>query len=90
MNENEILKSFKITEDEMERIGQEYENDTWDERALTNVTVGRPALSSEPTKTMSFKIEQSTYKAVDNKASLLGISKSEYVRKLIDRDLLQI
>jgi hypothetical protein len=87
MNEKELEKKFGLTGGEMDKIGEMFENDTWDERELGKVSVGRPSISDEPLRTMTLKVKESTFQEVDSRASNLGVTKSEYVRKLIARDL---
>ena len=72
----------------MNEIGEKFEKDSWDEKTYKKVFVGRPSLGAGETKTMTFKIPASTLFQVETKATSLGVSRSQYVRDLINRDLM--
>lgn len=87
MDREEMNKRLGLTEREMDLKGQEYESDAWDAKSIKKVFVGRPALSSGETKTMTLKIPESTLFEVDHRAYSLGVSRSKYIRDLIYSDL---
>lgn len=87
MNREEINKMLGMTEAEMDARAQEYETDAWDAALFKKVPVGRPSLADCETKTLTFKIPVSTLNEVESKANRLGVSRSEYLRALINKDL---
>ena len=76
-----------MTEAEMDALGNAFENDEWDADSFEKVFVGRPSLGEGETKTMTFKIPASMLFRVESRASDLGVTRSQYLRDLIDRDL---
>lgn len=87
MDRDEINRRLGLTESQMDKIGEKYEQDAWSSGTFQKVFVGRPSLSEGETKTMTFKIPATTLFQIDNRASYLGITRSQYVRDLIDKDL---
>lgn len=81
---NELLL---MTEEEMDANAEEYERDRWDASQLGKVTAGRPLLYDEPMRSVSFKEPVSKIGAIDRRAASLSMSRSDYIRDLIDRDL---
>ena len=87
MDRDEINRRLGLTESQMDEIGEKYEQDAWGDGTFEKVFVGRPSLGESETKTMTFKIPATTLFQVDNRASYLGVSRSQYLRNLIDEDL---
>lgn len=87
MERKEINERLGLTEIEMDKLACEYETDAWDAASFKKAPVGRPSLSDCETKTLTFKIPVSTLHEVENRASCLGVSRSEYLRGLINEDL---
>ncbi len=54
---------------------------------MGKVTMGRPPLYEEPLKSISFREAASKVAAMDKRAASLSMSRSDYIRSLIDRDL---
>ena len=87
MNRSEINKRLGLSEEEMDAIGNSYENDEWDASSFNKVYVGRPSLGDSVTKTVTFKLPAQELFEVETKASNLGLSRSQYLRNLIAQDL---
>ena len=87
MERKEINKRLGLTEIEMDELAREYETDAWDATSFKKAPVGRPSLSDDETKTLTLKIPVSTLHEVENRASHLGVTRSEYLRGLINEDL---
>jgi hypothetical protein len=87
MDRDEINKRLGLTESQMDEIGEKYEMDVWKPGTFQKVFVGRPTLGDGETKTMTFKIPAATLFKIDDRASCLGVTRSQYVRDLIDKDL---
>lgn len=57
-------------------------------KAVRTVTgPGRPPIFDEPMSQVSFKEPESKLRAIDERASQLGIKRSDYLRQLVDNDL---
>mgnify|MGYP003102449098 CR=1 FL=1 len=89
MDREELNALVGLTEDEMDAIGQEYEQDTWNESSLGAPRPGRPALNGIPMRSVTFKETAPTIAAMDSRAASLKMSRSDYIRRLIERDLAQ-
>lgn len=87
MNREEMNALLGMSEEEMDAAGNEYESDSWDERKLGKVSAGRPALYKTAMGTISFKEDKPRIAQIDARAASLGMSRSDYMRRLIDRDL---
>lgn len=89
MDREEINALVGLTEKEMDAIGVEYEEDAWNASALGAPKSGRPSLYDAPMRSVTFKEAAPTVAAMDARAASLKVSRSDYIRKLIERDLAQ-
>mgnify|MGYP002627382709 FL=1 len=87
MNRKDINAAIGLTEDEIGTIADAYESDEWDASHLGRVSPGRPSLYDEPMRSVTFKESEQVIAAMDSKARLLRMSRSNYIRSLIARDL---
>lgn len=87
MNREEMNKALGMSEEELDRAALEYETDTWDASALGKPAPGRPAVFDAPMGTISFKEEVPKIEHIDARAAELGMTRSDYMRRLVDRDL---
>jgi hypothetical protein len=78
----------KLTDSDFDRMAQEYEEGTWAE-PLGKVVMGRPRLSDEDAKVISFKLPVSRIDAIDKLAKRSGETRSEFLRDLVDRALVE-
>lgn len=69
-----------------DEMAKEYEEGAWS--GIGEVTMGRPKLYDEDLETISFRLPKSRIAAVEAVAKKRGISKSEFYRRAIDRELL--
>lgn len=81
---NDILG---MTEDELDDLAAPFEEGIWDRSEYGRLRVGRPALFDEPMKPVTFKETPSVIAAIDRRASDLGTSRSDYLRRLVAQDL---
>lgn len=75
-----------ITDSRFDEMAKEYEEGTWS--GLGEVTMGRPKMYDEDLETVSFRLPKSRIAAVEAVAKKRGMSKSEFYRRAIDRELL--
>lgn len=74
-----------ITDDMLDAMAAEYENGTWSGHG--EITMGRPKLYDEDMETVSFRIPRSRIVAVEAVTKRNGMSKSEFYRRAIDKEL---
>ncbi|MDO4290069.1 MAG: toxin-antitoxin system antitoxin subunit [Eggerthellaceae bacterium] len=77
-----------LTDAMLDEMAQEYEDGTWE--GCGEVTMGRPKLYDEDMETVSFRLPKSRVAAVEAATARKGISKSEFYRRAVDRELLAI
>lgn len=75
-----------IADSRFDEMAKEYEEGTWS--GLGEVTMGRPKIYDEDLETVSFRLPKSRIAAVEAVAKKRGMSKSEFYRRAIDRELL--
>lgn len=81
------LKDGRIVDDEtLEEMAAEWENGDW-EGHLENVVVGVPKPPEDDLTVVSFRIPKSRVAAVEAATGRHGMSKSEFYRRAVDREL---
>ncbi|WP_294439761.1 toxin-antitoxin system antitoxin subunit [uncultured Slackia sp.] len=78
-----------LTDEQLERIAEQFEDGEWPE-GETRIVRGRPQLFEEALKSVTYKDTASEIAAMDARAASLGLSRSEYLRALVRRDLAKI
>jgi hypothetical protein len=84
---NEINARFGVTDEQLDAWAAEYDSQTFDVNDLGATTLGRPKLYDEDLETVSFRLPLSRIDAVEQTSKRLGISKSDFFRRAIDREL---
>ena len=87
MQREEMNKLLGMTEAEMDSVAEEYESDAWDSGNFGKSLVGRPPLYEVAMGTVSFKEEKPKIELIDARALSLGMTRSDYLRQLVDKDL---
>ena len=82
-------KALGLTEDELNKLGQEYENDTWDSSSLGKVIMGRPRIADEEIRPITVRLPISQITALDSRAKQLGSTRSGAVREAVGEWLAQ-
>lgn len=81
------LKNGAVVDDGMlEEMAAEWEGGEW-EGHLENVVVGLPKQDADDLATVSFRLPRSRVAAVEAATKSRGISKSEFYRRAVDREL---
>lgn len=76
-----------LTDDDLERMAAEYESGEW-EGHLENVVMGVKGNEvADDLTVVSFRLSKARVDAVDSVIKRLGISKSEFYRRAVDREL---
>lgn len=83
-----LLREYGLTEADLRRFdrdAQSYEQGVFSPG--NTVRIGRPPLSEEALVTVAFKIPKSKRDSMDLSARERGVTRSEFLRDLIDREL---
>ena len=75
-----------ISDEQLEHIAEQFERGEWPE-GETRIVRGRPHLFEEALKSVTYTDTASEIAAMDARAARLGLSRSEYLRALVRRDL---
>ncbi|MCI9129318.1 MAG: ribbon-helix-helix protein, CopG family [Eggerthellaceae bacterium] len=79
-----------LTDDQLEKMAAEYESGEW-EGHLENVVMGVPkADDADELTVVSFRLPKSRVAAIDATIANRGMSKSEFYRQAVDRELLAL
>lgn len=89
MNDAQLIKEFGLTEEEVDSIVAKVEAGDLSDFDATMAIEGRP-LNAEPMETISLKIPLSRVKAVNRMAKREGVSRSEFVRRAIEHELIAL
>ncbi len=87
MEREELNRLLGMSEEEMDAAGAEYERNEWGEAKLGKAYVGRPPLFRVVMGAISLKENKPRIAQMDARVASLGMSRSDYLRKLVDRDL---
>ena len=77
---------IELTDEMMEQIADAFERGEWP-GTESRILRGRPMLFGEQLQSITFKAPKRKIDAIDRKAESLGISRSDYLRSLLDKDL---
>lgn len=77
-----------LTDAMLDEMAKDYEEGTW--AGTGEVTMGRPKLYDEDMETVSFRIPRSRIAAIEALTERLGMSKSEFYRRAVDRELIAL
>lgn len=84
----ELETMFNITPERISEIDADACEGKLPGKIVKTVTgPGRPPLSNEPMQQVAFKEPVSRIRAIDARASQLGMRRSDYLRQLVDNDL---
>ena len=84
MERKDINAKLGVDEKELDRLAEEYENDTWNESQLGKVVMGRPRLADEETRAVTVRLPISKIADIDNAARREGMSRSSAIRAALD------
>ncbi len=80
MAEYKLANGYVLTDEEIEKNAAQWEEGTW-EGGLVTLRVGRPRLSEEENKNISFKCPASAADLIERAAKIQGVKKSEFIRQ---------
>lgn len=87
VDRKELNELLGMSEEEIDEMARPFEEGTWDPSQFGEVIAGRPPMFDEPLRPVTFKEPQSTIEAIDARASECGLSRSDYLRSLVAKDL---
>ena len=77
-----------LNDSALNAMAKEYEDGTWS--GVGEVTMGRPKLYDEDMETVSFRLPRSRIAVIEAVTKRKGMSKSEFYRQAVDRELLAL
>lgn len=86
----ETKEGIILTDDDLETMAAEYESGEW-EGHLENVVVNVPKTEkTDELEVVSFRLPKSRIAAIEAAIANHGMSKSEFYRKAVDRELVAL
>ena len=79
MSGYKLANGYVLSDEEIEERAKQWEDGSW-EGELVVLRVGRPRLSPEENKNLSFKCPASTAELIEAAAKAQGVKKSEFMR----------
>lgn len=86
----ELEKLFEVTAEEIDKWASDAENGIYPGAPKGEIIVGRPLLFGQALKPVTFKETEAKIAAIDKRAKSLQMSRSDYLRHLVDQDLSSI
>lgn len=81
-----IKSGIELSNEDLENIAEMFERGEWPE-GESKVLVGRPLKFGEELHSVTFKMPARKIAAIDAKAKEQDMSRSDYLRHLVDKDL---
>lgn len=85
--DKELEDLFDITAAEIESNAAPWEAGKVDGEPAGPVVMGRPLKFGVALRSVGFKDTEEKVRAIDKRAAALGVSRSDYLRNLVDKDL---
>lgn len=90
MTAAEIEEKYGLEASELDTLARDAADGILHGEPRGDVVVGRPMKFGEEMRQVGFKEPLRKIDAIDRRAESLGLSRSDYIRSLIDRDLASI
>ncbi len=90
MNESQLNKKFGATSEKIENWAEEYESTDWSEMEFGKPVYGRPRIFEEPMERISVTLPHGAIVAMKEYCDSQNISRSELVRRAINRELANV
>ncbi|MGN0073126.1 MAG: hypothetical protein ACI36W_04935 [Coriobacteriales bacterium] len=92
LSRQELNERFGVTEELLGKLEEEFGKGNWElvenlGPGIASIRIGRPPLCDEALKTLSFKEPESKVIQIEQRCKSLGVSRSTYLRGLVDEDL---
>ena len=76
----------ELTDEMIEQITEAFERGEWP-GTESKIVRGRPLMLGEELQSVTFKVPVRKVAVLDSKAASLDMSRSDYLRRLLDKDL---
>jgi hypothetical protein len=87
MDREDLNKKFGVTEEQLDAWAEACERDEYPGKPIGEIIIGRPLMFGGELKPVTFKEPQSKVAAIDSRAASLNLSRSDYLRLVVDKDL---
>ncbi|MCL2807067.1 MAG: CopG family transcriptional regulator [Coriobacteriia bacterium] len=87
MDAKKLEKKYGVTAQQIEEWSEAAERGEYPGVPFEEIIVGRPLLFGEELKPVTFKEPRSRIQAIDARAKSLNMSRSDYLRSLVEKDL---
>ena len=81
------INGHVISDEQIEEWAEACERGEYPGKPSGEILVGRPLMFDEEMRPVTFKLPLSKVQAVNERAAELDLSRSDYLRQLVDRDL---
>ena len=88
MDRDAINKRFGVTEEQLDEWAEACERGEYPGKPTGEIIVGRPLKFGEEMRPVTFKATDAKISAIDMRAAGLDMSRSDYLRWLVDQDLM--
>lgn len=90
MNDRQLEEKYGVTARQIAEWSKAAERGEYPGSPKGEIVVGRPFLFGEELRPVTFKEPRAKIAAIDARAKSQGISRSDYLRGLVDKDLAEI
>jgi hypothetical protein len=90
MNDKQLEKKYGVTAEQIAEWSEAAERGEYPGIPKGEVMVGRPLKFGEELRPVTFKEPQTIIAAIDARARSQGVSRSDYLRDLVEKDLAEI
>jgi len=87
MDANELEEMFDVSAQQISEWSEACERGEYPGAPKGQIIIGRPLLFGEELKPVTFKEPKAKIVAIDIRAASQGMSRSDYLRALVDKDL---
>lgn len=87
MNREEINEKFGVTEQQLDEWAEACERGEYPGKPTGEILVGRPLMFGEEMRPVTFKVPIAKAEQIGARAAELHLSRSDYLRMLVDQDL---
>lgn len=84
MDRKDLNEMFGVTEEQLDGWAEQYEQQTWDASHLGKPIIGRPSISDEEVRPVTFRLPVSAIQALDKQAQANGRTRSDELRAMVD------
>ena len=85
---SDVSEKFGVTSEQLDRWEEDASKGVLHGEPRGPVVVGRPRMFGDHPRTVGFKESSERVESIDRRAKQLGMRRSDYLRHLVDRDLL--